>query len=629
MVKRFIFIFLALNLLILCGGLDHAKAKARKSLSKVNRKLKLLNKPAVKSIKSEDGDIIDCIDIYKQPAFDHPALRNHTIQMKPNFSFPHESSSRKNESSSPAALSQTWQKTSGSCPEGTVPIRRIRRKDLLRAASLEHLGRDGPQTSSAANTTFDQSRRIVYLNDSKVQVYLFASHSNAFLITSGYNYIGARGDVNVWSPRVESRDDYTTGQIWLKHGLESVEAGWMVNPKLFGDTRPRLFGRWTLDGYQRTGCINHFCPGFIQTSKRFALGAVVEPWSQRRGPQYQISVRMDRDPDTGNWWLQVGDEVIGYWPGSILNYLRQSAIIVQWGGDVYSQKVKRSRPHTATAMGSGEWPSGLWGLASYINKVRIVDYSLQVKYPEWVHSYAEEPDCYAAYNYQKSLAFEPVFYFGGPGRNHYCYKMDSLLGTPSLGSDSCHLSSPLNTPVTPIKIEETQVTPIKIEDVETSAARSMPDRSQSKFTFEAGQGSNGNNLMIAKYSEKVIREALCEMIIVDEMPFMTLEGKGFQKLLRVLEPRFKVPSRYTVMKDCVKLYIRDKNILKNTFFTTGQRVCLTTDTWTSIQNMNYMCITGDFIDTNWKYHKRILAFRQVADHKGQTIARELEECLVE
>jgi hypothetical protein len=104
--------------------------------------------------------------------------------------------------------------------------------------------------------------------------------------------------------------------------------------------------------------------------------------------------------------------------------------------------------------------------------------------------------------------------------------------------------------------------------------------------------------MIAMYFEKVIREALCEMIIVDEMSFMTVEGKGFQKLLRVLETRFKVLSRFTVIEDCVKLYMRDKNILKNMFFTTGQRVCLTTDTWTSIQNMNYMCIIGHFIDTN-------------------------------
>jgi hypothetical protein len=84
-----------------------------------------------------------------------------------------------------------------------------------------------------------------------------------------------------------------------------------------------------------------------------------------------------------------------------------------------------------------------------------------------------------------------------------------------------------------------------------------------------------------------------------------------------------------MMKDCLKLYMRDKNILKNTFFTIDQRVCLTTHTWTLIQNMNYMYITRHFIDTNWKYHKRILAFRQVADHKGQKIVRELEECLVE
>ena len=99
------------------------------------------------------------------------------------------------------------------------------------------------------------------------------------------------------------------------------------------------------------------------------------------------------------------------------------------------------------------------------------------------------------------------------------------------------------------------------------------------------------------------------MIIVNEMPFMTVEGKGFLNFVKALEPRFKVPSRYTMMKDCFKLYIKDKNTLKNTFFITGQMVCLTTDTWTSVQNMSYMCVTGPPIDPNWTYHKRILAFR--------------------
>ncbi|KAH9608308.1 hypothetical protein KSS87_004230 [Heliosperma pusillum] len=34
--------------------------------------------------RQKDGDIIDCIDIYKQPAFDNPLLKNHKLQMSPS-----------------------------------------------------------------------------------------------------------------------------------------------------------------------------------------------------------------------------------------------------------------------------------------------------------------------------------------------------------------------------------------------------------------------------------------------------------------------------------------------------------------------------------------------------------------
>ena len=120
------------------------------------------------------------------------------------------------------------------------------------------------------------------------------------------------------------------------------------------------------------------------------------------------------------WWLKFGDDVIGYWPFEILKYMQQKAVLVQWGGDVYSKNVKGVKPHTTTAMGSGDHASALLGAACYINKLRILDYSLQLKYPEWVHTDSEEPYCYSALNYQKSLAFEPTLLFGGPGRSHYC-----------------------------------------------------------------------------------------------------------------------------------------------------------------------------------------------------------------
>ncbi|KAG7988223.1 hypothetical protein I3843_03G176000 [Carya illinoinensis] len=68
---------------------------------------------------------------------------------------------------------------------------------------------------------------------------------------------------------------------------------------------------------------------------------------------------------------------------------------------------------------------------------------------------------------------------------------------------------------------------------------------------------------------------------------------------------------------------------ENTHPTLPQRVCLTTDTWTSIQNINYMCVTAHFIDNNWKLHKRIISFVRISDHKEATIGREFKECMLD
>ncbi|KAL0536677.1 hypothetical protein IC582_025637 [Cucumis melo] len=75
------------------------------------------------------------------------------------------------------------------------------------------------------------------------------------------------------------------------------------------------------------------------------------------------------------------------------------------------------------------------------------------------------------------------------------------------------------------------------------------------------------------------------------------------------------------------MYMKEKKKLKNALTRSGQRVCLTTDTWTSVQNINYMVLTAHFIDDDWNLHKRILNFCQVANHKGDTIGRAIEKCL--
>ena len=80
-------------------------------------------------------------------------------------------------------------------------------------------------------------------------------------------------------------------------------------------------------------------------------------------------------------------------------------------------------------------------------------------------------------------------------------------------------------------------------------------------------------------------------------------------------------------RDVIGIYGVERKKLRGTL--KGRRVCLTTDTRTSIQNLNYISLTCHFIDDDSKLHKRILNFCQVEDHKGKTIGRKIEMCLRE
>uniref|UniRef100_A0A803KUM8 Transposase n=1 Tax=Chenopodium quinoa TaxID=63459 RepID=A0A803KUM8_CHEQI len=123
------------------------------------------------------------------------------------------------------------------------------------------------------------------------------------------------------------------------------------------------------------------------------------------------------------------------------------------------------------------------------------------------------------------------------------------------------------------------------------------------------------------------RDALAYMIIVDELPFLHVEKLGFRHFMSVVCPRFHIPSRTNIARDCLQLHAKERTQLKEILRMKCQRISVTTDTWTSIQRINYMCLTGHFIDTEWKLHKMILNFCPIYNHKGKAIAKGVEECL--
>ncbi|KAL0540303.1 hypothetical protein IC582_024538 [Cucumis melo] len=135
-------------------------------------------------------------------------------------------------------------------------------------------------------------------------------------------------------------------------------------------------------------------------------------------------------------------------------------------------------------------------------------------------------------------------------------------------------------------------------------------------------GDNSSQLVCELFSLEGCREPLVEMIIVDELPFKFVDGKGFKKFVDKLtcrnHTRFVVPSRFTVARDVLKLYVNEENRLRDMFVKNKYRVSLTTDCWISGQNINYMVLTAQL---------RILNLCPIENHKGDTIGKTIEKNL--
>ncbi|KAI3925318.1 hypothetical protein MKW92_020812 [Papaver armeniacum] len=360
-------------------GINHRKISKKEDME-FDKQLKILNKPPVKTIRTEFGDVYDCINIYKQPAFDHPLLRNHKIQMQPNL-IHGEQAVEPNRDMYSSADRYKFER----CPPETVPIQRTTKKDLINAKNL--FPRMKP-------------RHYVAVQPDPEKV-----------------FYGAKARLSVTNPTVQS-SQFSTSQIWIMNGpdeeLNSIEFGWAVYPELFGDNRTRVFGLWTADGFKEKGCFNMMCPGFVQVHDTHSFGEPLREGTygkEQRG--FDFSVQRD---SKGNWWFINGRDnaKIGYWANEFFTHLKNDATMVLFGGSAGADPGKPYPP-----MGYGRLP---------IFDSRITSCMLQMKviseeggnfedFDWWDVEIRKDtkPSCYDIIFPGEYLLSGLIMLFGGPG----------------------------------------------------------------------------------------------------------------------------------------------------------------------------------------------------------------------
>ncbi|KAI6707231.1 hypothetical protein NL676_010193 [Syzygium grande] len=293
-------VVLLLMFSLLCQ--QHVKSSSSEEDLQIEEELRRLNMPAVKTIQTEHGDAYDCVDFYGQPAFNHPLLKKPFIpfrcMMRPSF----RPMRRTNLERSSASGVKSASIKRLDCPIGTVPIRRTSKEELIasRMQAKVHALNADPNTDEAhglhlavVRTKFDSKKK--------------------------YNGGGMVSSVEMpWS----KGSQYSGGRIKIQNGPDFIQAGWM---------------------------------GFVLVRSDHPVDAVLHNVSRTQGPVYTYNYFIYRDPASGLWWLELGEDytVVGFWPQQIFSGgggLRDSATYVDWGGQVYSPPDVPSPPMGRAAM---------------------------------------------------------------------------------------------------------------------------------------------------------------------------------------------------------------------------------------------------------------------------------------
>ncbi|KAK9019242.1 hypothetical protein V6N11_053768 [Hibiscus sabdariffa] len=93
----------------------------------------------------------------------------------------------------------------------------------------------------------------------------------------------------------------------------------------------------------------------------------------------------------------------------------------------------------------------------------------------------------------------------------------------------------------------------------------LPDKKQKTLNFSPPQPLSGKSDVKGNmYNQVACRMALARMCIKDNRPFSIVEDEGFVEYSSTLNPKFKLPSRWTVARDCFNIYKEESKMNSRT-----------------------------------------------------------------
>ena len=321
-------------------------------------------------------------------------------------------------------------------PEGTVPIVRLDSSRIPTGTSLDEgiarlRGRKAPPPTESVATRQRPgagSRSQEASKDPAADPTPFGYfHAQT---TEDVICFGGETVLNIWDPWVENAADHSLSQMGIvnrrdQSKLQSIEVGWQISRDRYGDWDPHLFVYYTTNGYtdndDNIGGYNQDVDGWKQVSRSIVPQGRLVPASERAGTQAIVKIKIQLFE--ANWWVQVQNEWIGYYPASlfmgkrsIFGTLGDHGDWIGFWGEVFSAN---DDPNTTTTkMGSGSFGEAGWGQACYQHNLMVQGDRGGTLVHSAGSTTAENPAWYdIVQTITSDTAWGSFFFAGGPGND--------------------------------------------------------------------------------------------------------------------------------------------------------------------------------------------------------------------
>lgn len=119
------------------------------------------------------------------------------------------------------------------------------------------------------------------------------------------------------------------------------------------------------------------------------------------------------------------------------------------------------------------------------------------------------------------------------------------------------------------------------------------------------------------------------MIAADFQPFSIVTDKGFINFVKVLDPRYTLPSKSTLRDKYLKEMYSSTAEKLRIILSTVKYVSISCDSWTSRGTESFLTINCHFINADFELTSMVLSTKQIMHHTSEAIASTLTEVFIE